>query len=299
MGRHSKNSWDTTEEIISILERLNQNGKTVIMVTHEKEIAQHAKRIISMRDGRIISDERIKDDGKIISSTPVSISTEDILSKQHLGVEKAEFMDHIRQAFYSIVSHKMRSILSMLGILIGVSAVIAMIALGQGAKESVSQRLASLGSNLLMVRPGSRQMHGVALGAGVVTRFTLKDAEAIRKLPMLKKVSPTVRGRAQLVYGNKNWNTQISGTGADYASMRAAIPTVGRFFTEEELRMRKKVALLGTTIVKEVFGNINPVGATVRINRINFKIIGVLPEKGANMWRDRDDLARFPHTPLF
>jgi macrolide transport system ATP-binding/permease protein len=284
------------EEIISILDRLNQNGKTVIMVTHEKEIAQHAKRIISMRDGKIISDEKVKDDGKIISSTPVSISTEDILSKPHFSGEKAELLDHIRQAFYSIVSHKMRSVLSMLGILIGVSAVIAMIALGQGAKESVSQRLASLGSNLLMVRPGSRQLHGVALGAGVVTRFTLKDAEAIRKLPMLKKVSPTVRGRAQLVYGNKNWNTQISGTGVDYASMRAAIPTVGRFFTEEELRMRKKVALLGTTIAKELFGNTNPVGAAVKINRINFKIIGVLPEKGANMWRDRDDLVVIPIT---
>jgi macrolide transport system ATP-binding/permease protein len=223
-------------------------------------------------------------------------ATEALLSKSHLAVEKPEFLDHIRQALYSIVSHKLRSVLSMLGILIGVAAVIAMIALGQGAKQSVSQRLASLGSNLLVLRPGSRRMRGAALEAGAVTRFTLKDAEAITKLPMLKKVSPAVRGRVRLIYGNKNWNTQIQGTGVDYAPMRASVPTVGRFFTEEELRMRRKVVLLGTTVAKELFGNINPAGATVRINRINFKVIGVLPEKGATHWRDQDDLVVVPIT---
>ena len=284
------------QEIMLILQRLNQKGKTIVMVTHEKEIAQYAKRIIHMRDGKIISDEKIKAETEKISSTSVSISAEDILSESHSTVRKAEFLDHIRQATHAIVSHKMRSVLSILGILIGVAAVIAMLALGQGAKDSISQRLASLGSNLLVIRPGSRRMHGVALEAGAITRFTLRDAEAITKLPMLEGVSPTVRGRAQLVYGNKNWNTQVSGTGVGYASMRASIPTLGRFFTEEELRMRKKVVLLGTTIVKEVFENINPVGSTIRINRINFKVIGVLPEKGANMWRDRDDLVVIPIT---
>ena len=285
------------QEIMSILQRLNQSGKTIVMVTHEKEIAQYAKRIIHMRDGEIISDETVKAETEKVSSTSVNISAKDILSESHSTVRKAEFLDHIRQAVHAIVSHKMRSVLSILGILIGVAAVIAMLALGQGAKDSISQRLASLGSNLLVIRPGSRQTHGgVALEAGAITRFTLKDAEAITKLPMLEKVSPIVKGRAQLVYGNKNWNTQVSGTGVDYAPMRASIPTVGRFFTEEELRMRKKVVLLGTTIVKEVFENINPVGSTVRINRINFKVIGVLPEKGATGWRDQDDLVVIPIT---
>lgn len=284
------------EELISILKNLNQKGKTIIMVTHEREIAQHAKRIIRMRDGEIISDERIKAKAQEPFSIPVSISTDDILSESHLAVGKAEFMDHLRQAVHAIVSHKMRSILSMLGILIGVAAVIAMLALGQGARESISQRLASLGSNLLMVRPGSRQLHGVALEAGAVTRFTLQDAEAITKLSQVKNVSPSVRGRAQLVYGNKNWNTQVQGTGADYATMRASVPTVGRFFTEEELRVRQKAVLLGATVARELFGDANPVGATVKINRINFQVIGVLPEKGATGWRDRDDLVVIPIT---
>ncbi|MFH1904525.1 MAG: ABC transporter permease [bacterium] len=284
------------EEIIAILKELNEQGKTIVMVTHEKEIAQHAKRIIRMRDGKIISDEKIKTENEKISPNSVSIPLEDILSESHSTVREAEFLDHIRQAVQAIVSHKMRSILSILGILIGVAAVIAMLALGQGAKESISQRLASLGSNLLVISPGSRRTHGVALEAGTITRFTLRDAEAITKLPMLEKVSPTVRGRAQLVYGNKNWNTQVYGTGVNYASMRASIPTVGRFFAEEELRMRQKVVLLGTTIVKEVFEDINPVGSTVRINRINFKVIGILPEKGATGWHDQDDLVVIPIT---
>ena len=284
------------EEIISIFKNLNQKGKIIILVTHEKEITQHAKRIIRMRDGEIISDEKNKTKVEESLSIPTDISINDILSESPLTVGKAEFIDHLRQSLGAIVSHKMRSFLSMLGILIGVGAVIAMLALGEGARESISQRLASLGSNLLIVRPGSRRLHGVALEAGTVTRFTLQDAEAIGKLPPVKDVSPSVRGRAQLVYGNKNWNTRIQGTGADYARMRAALPTVGRFFTDEELKVRKKVVLLGLTVARELFEDANPIGATVKINRINFQVIGVLPEKGASHWRDQDDLVIIPIT---
>jgi len=284
------------EEIVSILENLNQKGKTIIMVTHEKEIAQHAKRIIYMRDGEIISDERKGTGAQEYSAIPVDIPLDDILSQPRRSGVGAEFIAHFRQAIYAIVSHKMRSILSMLGILIGVAAVIAMLALGQGAKESISQRLASLGSNLLTVRPGSHRMHGVSLEAGAVTRFTLRDAEEMSKLPQVRRVSPSVSGRGQIVYGNKNWNTQVQGTGVDYPSMRASTPVVGRFFTEEELRIRRKVALLGQTVVKELFENTNPLGASIKINRINFDVIGVLPEKGATGFRDEDDLVVIPVT---
>jgi len=285
------------EEIVSILKRLNEKGKTVIMVTHEKEIAQNAKRIISMRDGEIISDEKIGAESET-SSIPKDISPNDALSQSHLAQGRAEFIDHLRQGLYAIKSHKMRSFLSMLGILIGVAAVIAMLALGEGAKESISQRLASLGSNLLMVRPGSHRFHGVSLESGAVTRFTIQDTDAIAKLPQVKNVSPLVRGRAQIVYGNKNWNTQVEGTGANYAAMRASVPAVGRFFTEEELRVRQKVVLLGTTVARELFGDINPTGARIKINRINFQVIGVLPEKGAAGWRDQDDVAVIPVTTV-
>lgn len=284
------------EEIISILKDLNKKGKTIVMVTHEKEIAQHAKRIIQMRDGEIVSDERTEGKAEKYPSIPTSISLANILSETRLSVGRAEFIDHLRQSIQAIVSHKMRSILSILGILIGVGAVITMLALGEGAKESISQRLASLGSNLLMVRPGSRRLHGAALEAGTVTRFTLQDAEAIARLPQVKGVSPSVRGRGQVVYANKNWNTQVLGTGVDYAPMRASVPTIGRFFTKEELRVRQKIVLLGTTVARELFGDENPIGATIKINRINFRVLGILPEKGATGWRDQDDVVIIPVT---
>lgn len=288
------------EEIIALLEDLNQQGKTIVMVTHEQEIAVRAKRIIRMRDGEIVADEQKKDKTKKKKSPirPQALSIDTILSESQQTFAKAAFVDHFRQALHAIVSHKMRSFLSMVGILIGIASVIAMLALGQGAKESIAESLASLGSNLLTIRPGSSRLHGVALEAGAVTRFTLQDAEAIAKQlrGMVSMVSPSVRGGGQLVYGNKNWSTQIQGTGVDYAPMRASVPTIGRFFTEEEVRLRKKVVALGTTVVEELFGTTNPVGATIKINRINFKVIGVLPEKGASPFHDRDDVVVIPVT---
>ncbi|MCX6355450.1 MAG: ABC transporter permease [Candidatus Aureabacteria bacterium] len=281
-------------EVIAILEDLNKKGKTVVIVTHEPEIAKRARRTISMRDGWVISDEK-RDSvrGEDKTAGPPGLF-ESVMAGAHAGVGKAEFGDHIRQALRAICSHKMRSSLSMLGILIGVGAVIAMLALGTGAKESIAQRLASMGSNLLMVRAGSHQLHGVALEAGSVTRFTTQDVDAIAKLPEAKRVSPSVTGRAQVVYGNKNWNTKVEGTGVDYKDLRAANPTLGRFFTAEEIRSRQKVALLGVTVARALFGDANPVGATVKINRINFLVIGLLPEKGATGFQDQDDTIIIP-----
>lgn len=284
------------DEIMAILGKLNRDGKTIIMVTHEAEVAGYAKRIIKMRDGNIVSDEQAKGPGKDASPSSVNISIDDALHGKSSKIKRAELIDHFRQAFWSIVSHKMRSMLSMLGILIGVAAVIAMLALGQGAKESISKTIASLGSNLLTVRPGSHRLHGVALEAGAVTRFTLQDVDAIAKIPGVKRTSPSVTGRGQVVYANKNWNTQVQGTGVSFAQMRASVPSAGRFFTEEESRMRARVAVAGATVVKQLFGDENPLEAFIKINRINFKVIGVLPAKGTTMWHDQDDIIIIPIT---
>lgn len=284
------------DEIMEILEGLSRQGKTIIMVTHEEEVAEHAKRIIKMRDGRIISDERnprVRDDNK---SAPLAVTIDEIIPGKDADMRRAEFKDHLKQAFWSIVSHKMRSMLSMLGILIGVAAVIAMLALGQGAQESISKTLAALGSNLLMVRAGHQQVRGVAMEAGSVTRFTFKDVESIAKLPGVRRVSPTVTGKSQLVYANNNWSTQVQGTGVGYAEIRASMPEIGRFFNEDEVRMRARVALVGMTVLKQLFGDADPLGSFIMINRISFKVIGVLPEKGATGWRDNDDVVIIPIT---
>jgi len=283
-------------EIMNILEGLNRQGKTIILVTHEQEIAQRSRRIILMRDGQIISDTRNKPEppGKVQPCKV--IACEEILTRKQSALKTIEFIDHLRQAFQAIFSHKMRSFLSMLGILIGVAAVIAMLALGQGAQEAIQKSLSSLGSNLLVVRPGSRNVQGVSLQSAEVIRFTIQDAQEMAKIESIAGVSSWVRGRARVVSGSKNWDTTLEGQSAAYASMRSQMPVEGRFFTEEETRMRQRVAVIGATIVKQLFGNDNPIGAAIKLNRLSFKVIGVLPPKGANTWHDQDDLVVIPVT---
>ncbi|MFA5005571.1 MAG: ABC transporter permease [Candidatus Omnitrophota bacterium] len=288
------------EEIINILKKLNEKGKTIIIVTHENEIAAYAKRVITMRDGQVISDKSVAAPATSATAVPGGSANlvKDILAKSGSAVKGGmEFLDYLRQAVSAMLAHRMRAFLSILGILIGVAAVIAMLAIGQGSKESIQKQLESLGSNLLMIRPGAPRSGGVALQSGSTTRFTLQDVTEIKKLnDSVSRASPSVSSRAQIVYGNKNWNTKVEGVGVEYAQLRAAVPVIGRFFTEEEVKMRNKVALLGTTVVKEVFGDANPIGETIKINLINFKVIGILPEKGSFGPQDQDDTAVIPIT---
>ncbi len=285
------------EEIISILKGLNEKGKTIIMVTHENEMAVHAGRVISIFDGKIISDVKQGTAPKPSKESQADEIIETVLSKQERKARETQLLEYLQQAAQAMVSHKMRSFLSILGILIGVAAVIAMLAVGTGAKESIEKQLASLGSNLIVVRPGSSRIHGVSSGAGAVTRFTFQDVAAIEKLSdEVKMVSPSVSGKGQVVFENNNWSTQVEGVGVDFAAIRAAQPVVGRFFTDEEVMRRDKVALLGMTVVKELFGDSNPVGQTIKINLINFRVIGILPVKGATGFRDQDDTVIIPVT---
>ncbi|MFH1653562.1 MAG: ABC transporter permease [Pseudomonadota bacterium] len=282
------------QEIMEILKSLNEQGKTVIMVTHEAEIAKYAKRIIRMRDGKIVSDEK---SGKIESSEVSHKKIKEILSTKRSSINRDELSGHFRQAINTIISNRVRSFLSMLGILVGVAAVIAMMALGAGAKASIGERLKALGSNLLMVRGGSAQHRGVSGGVGSVTRFNFKDVDDILSLsPLVKKVSGMVRGSAQIVYQNENWNTSVEGVGFDYGEMRSTIPKIGRWFTEEDIKQRAKVVIIGTTPLAKLFGNTNPIGKIIKINRINFKVIGIAPEKGAMGSHDNDDVIYVPVT---
>ncbi|MCG2661784.1 MAG: ABC transporter permease, partial [Kiritimatiellae bacterium] len=289
----------SAEEILEILTVLNRQGMTIIMVTHESDIAAHARRIIRMRDGIIQSDER--QPGATAVSTNNVNTTLDIDSliapRANPFAILRELPHDFRQAWRALMANKIRSFLSMLGILIGVTSVIAMLAIGTGARKAIEEQLASLGSNLLIVRPGAHRMHGVALEAGAVTRFVPQDVTDIRaNIQAVKNVAGSVRGRGQVVFGNKNWSTQVLGVEPEYAAMRASQPTVGRFFTADEMNKRARVVVLGMTLVRELFGEANPLGEYVKINKVNFMVVGILPEKGATGWRDQDDLAVIPLT---
>jgi len=285
----------SAKELLKILKSLNDSGITIIMVTHEEELTRGANRIIKLLDGKIVSDE-------YLTGKPHTISGERGESPPDLEIHPAPRMrgevhhfdffrlkNYFSQAMRSLLSNKSRSFLSILGILIGVAAVIAMLALGTGAREDIKKRLASLGSNLLSVRPAWHRLRGVALEPGSITRLTIEDAEEIKKVPYVKRVNSTVSGRGQVVYGNKNWNTRITGVTPEYPFIRASEVVEGRFFNNAEMITRSKVALLGKTVVRELFEDEYPIGEYVKINRINFRVIGILPEKGATGWRDRDD----------
>ena len=279
----------SAREIIGILSDLNNQGITVIMVTHEEDIARQAKRLIRMRDGLVCADERIADE------QVGTLHKENEALLQSRGSYIFDLCEHIHQGFKALCANKVRTALSMLGILIGVAAVVAMLALGSGARKAIQDQLASLGSNLLSVRPGAVRVGGVAMEIGAVTRLTLDDVRAVEEnLPFVKKASPGVMGRGQVSYLNKNWNTQVLGVGPSYADMRAAQPVAGRFFDEEEDRKRTRVAVVGATVVRELFGDQNPIGERIKINKVSFRIIGLLPERGAAGWRDQDDVILLP-----
>ncbi len=280
---------DQAEEILGQLKKLNQSGITIIMVTHEPEIADHANRIIRIKDGMVVAD-----DSKIKKKPQPTIAA-DRSRLRHKGVHWTEFREYSQSALKAILANKVRSGLSMLGILIGVAAVIAMLAVGRGAQKAIEARLASLGSNLLTLRPGAPRTGGVRGESGSVSRLTLDDIDAIGKVNNhIVAVDGNVNGSVQVVYGDKNANTQLTGALPVYASMRASEAYYGRFFTDRDNELQERVVLLGQTVVNNLFGTENPVGKIMKINRINFQVIGILPAKGATSFRDQDDTVIIP-----
>jgi len=203
-----------------------------------------------------------------------------------------------RISFRALKVNKMRSALTMLGIIIGVGAVITMLAVGTGASRRISEQIASMGSNLLMVLPGSTTSGGVRMGAGTQPTLTMGDADAIKKeCPSVSDVAPVLNGVAQVVYGHQNWSTGIIGTTPSMLVVRDWPLSSGRSFTEQDVKSATKVCLLGQTVVDNLFGDMNPVGQFIRIKNVPFVVIGVLAPKGQSaQGQDQDDTIYVPVT---
>jgi putative ABC transport system permease protein len=203
-----------------------------------------------------------------------------------------------RVALRALRANMLRSVLTMLGIIIGVGAVIAMISVGAGAQARVAEQIRSLGSNLILILPGSVTSGGVRLGFGTRPSITQDDSAAIaREVPAVHSTAPTVRGGGQIIFGNTNWGTQIQGTTPAYEETRQWPVVSGRYFGAEDLEGAAKVALVGQTVVANVFNGGDPIGQVIRVNNVPLTVIGMLDRKGQSSWgQDQDDVIVIPIT---
>ena len=207
------------------------------------------------------------------------------------------YKESFLMAWASLIANKMRSILTMLGIIIGVAAVIALVSIGNGVKQDIQNSISSLGSNLLMVMPGAPRTPGVRPSAGSMKSLKVSDYEAISKLDGVKAASPMTSGSYVVIYQNKNWTTSVSGVSYNYLDVNNWSMKSGRFLSEKNVQNRERVAVVGKTVVKNLFGDEDPVGAEIRVKNIPFRIIGVLNSKGSGaMGNDQDDMVIIPYT---
>jgi len=205
-----------------------------------------------------------------------------------------------RLAFISLSRNKTRSFLTALGIIIGVGSVITMVGLGQGAYVSVESSISSMGTNLIMVMPGSTSQGRARMGMGTVTTLTEDDSTGISQdCPSVAAVSPVMRTNGQVAHASQNWTTSLMGTGLDYLRIRNWNLSSGRFFSHLDLRNGAKVCILGQTVVENLFGSINPIGKMIRIKKMPFEVIGILESKGGSgIGQDQDDTIVAPYTTV-
>jgi putative ABC transport system permease protein len=211
-----------------------------------------------------------------------------------------DFWNTFRLALRALARNKMRSALTMLGIIIGVGAVIAVVSIGQGATYMIQQGIQSMGTNAVFISAGSAKPGGARLGYGAVKTLTMDDLQAIlREVPIIKQAAPAVGTRAQVVYGNQNWNTSITGTTPNYLDIRSWPIQAGSMFGQEEVDSASNVCVLGTTVQRILFNDEDPIGKQIRIGQLPFRVVGILESKGQSvMGDDQDDKIFAPYTTV-
>jgi macrolide transport system ATP-binding/permease protein len=270
------------KEVMRLLEELSAQGHTIILITHDAEVAHHAQRLIEIRDGEIVSDP-----GPAI---PVELPAEEHTLRGESSLRN-ELFEATKTAFRSLRSNVFRTVLTLLGIVIGVASVISMLAIGDGAKKSVVDGISAMGSNLLLVRPG-----------GPTQRFrwdsvTLvpEDVDAIATLPHIAAALPELNGQFTLRYGNVDHTTEVNATAAQFPLARKWEVAQGTFFSEEDDKNYATVAVLGKTVATKLFAQQDPIGEFIIINNVLFQVVGIMSERGADPGgQDQDDKVFVP-----
>ena len=208
------------------------------------------------------------------------------------------FTELLKMAFLSLISNKLRTLLTMLGIIIGVASVVSLVAVGMGVKQNVTDSISKLGSNSLIVMAGGGNRTGVRGGAGSMQTLKYDDAKSIKnKIKNINYVSPVVQGSYQVVAGNENWNTSVYGVIPEYAAIQSLTMQSGIFFSEHDVDVRSRVAVIGTTVATNLFGTVNPVGKKIRVGNAPYTVIGLVASKGqSGMGQDQDDVVLVPLT---
>lgn len=203
----------------------------------------------------------------------------------------------LRIAIKALYANKMRTILTMLGIIIGVASVITMVSIGQGVSKSVESNIASLGTNLLTISPSTLKSGGVHQSGMSVQTLTVSDCDAIEdECPLIAYASPMVRRNMQIVCGNQNWNTVVYGVSYNYGNIRNWEVDQGEFLSDQDVKGSAKVCVIGTTVAENLFAGESPIGQVIRVQKVPFRVVGVLQEKGTGMGGDQDDCIMVPYT---
>ena len=288
----------TSHEIMATLTTLNRKqGVTVIVVTHEADIAAYADRVLTMRDGEIVADVRKPREAEPRAAAAMAPARTAASQRQGAALAFARMI--IAASVQAIRRNMMRSALTTLGVFIGVAALIAMVAVGQGANDAVRKQIESLGTNLVVVLPGARTAGGMRGGFGSASTLTTTDAQAIRReASAATEVGYLIRQSGQIQYGNQNWATSIQGVSPNYPPMTNWRIGEGREIADEDEDAAALVVVIGATVAKQLFGeSVSPVGALIQVKSTPMRVIGVLASKGQTPFgQDQDDLVMIPFT---